>query len=256
MARAQYHLELENRVSAVAANQNVYRPTDKALRHRIAQVSLGLMVGPTAIGKSHMIQVVQNLDPGFVEINTVTTRPRAPRDPPGWRTDQPFEELLSHIENGTVGQYTVHPSTGHIYATDIASYEAGLVLLPTLYSAVEQLKNIGFRRVITIGLVAEGKTWDIRLSDRRNDPQYPERLVEGRESVHWLRAHMRETPILENATGQDQQTAQTIISLMKESYPPQLIGRTGRINRLCIELLEVIGSEERVLNVATNGKPA
>ena len=231
--------EFEKRLEVARTNQDNYRPSDKEVQRRIAEVSLILIIGPWGIGKSHTINAATDYDPEFSDFNNILSRARRPDDPSNYRTDQPREELLDRIESGEIIQYAIHPTTGQIYASDKDSYPSQYVLMPTLYSAVEQIQRLGFKQVLPFGLMTDGETWKKQLESRASEPQQEQRLIEAQECVRWLLKHRRTVPILENKTGQADVNARTIVAVSRGLIAPQTIGRDGRIDRIASELLDV-----------------
>lgn len=231
--------ELEKRLEDARANQDNYRPSDKEVRRRIAEVSLILIIGPWGIGKSHTINAITAYDAEFSDFNNILSRARRPDDPSNYRTEQTREELLDRIESGEIIQYAIHPTTGDIYATDRDSYPSNYVLMPTLYSAVEQIQGLGFKQVVPFGLMADGETWKKQLESRDGESQQEQRLIEAQECVRWLLKHRHNVPILENKTGQADVNAYTIVAISRGLIAPQTIGRDGRIDRIASELLDV-----------------
>lgn len=230
---------LEARLAHAEENQNDYRSSQQAVQDRLAKVSLVLIVGPWGIGKSHTIRAITELSSDFSDFNNILTRPRRGDDPPNYRTDQPIEEVLDRIETGEIAQYTVHPTTKHIYASDADSYPTDYVTMPALYSAIPQINKVGFNQVVLFGLLAEGATWEEQLKERTGEIQQEQRLLEARQCVCWLLANQHNVHILENKTGHADVNARTIIDTTLDIIPAQPLGKAARLQRLATELLEV-----------------
>lgn len=207
-----------DRVALAEKRQREYRPHPK-IREKLADISITLLIGPTAIGKSHLINKVTEFDDQFTESGTITNRPPRESDPENYVTDVPLETMLNRIEKREFVQYGVVPPD-KIYATDLNSYPSNHIILPALASSIDSFKNYGFKKVIPIGVLADGEEWQQRLGERRNNRDYASRLQEAIESVNWLLKKYPSIPIVENESGEDKRAAREIIRLSKERGAP------------------------------------
>lgn len=231
---------LEQQVAWAEQHQAAYRPS-QAVQDALGEVTLALIIGPSAIGKSHIIHRVSQIDPSFSESGTITTRPPRTDDPETYRAGVAKEEMIERIRQRSLVQYAVHPTSREIYASDIASYPTKFGLLPTLASSVGEFDTLGFKKVIPIGLLASREDWEARLQDREGDRDFEKRLAEARESTLWIQEHGSGIAVLENRTGEDQATAALITRIAKGQPVETLSGQT--INRLSLGILAVINAK-------------
>ena len=152
-----------------------------------------MIVGPSAIGKSTLMNRSVELDKDFARISGFTTRPKRDIDEPGLysyipHTDEGIQSLLSQKEAGELIQYVVHPTTGFIYGSYPADYPKLYNMKDTLSNVVASLSRLPFRRSHVIGLIADPKMWQAWFS-KRNSPEnedYQKRINEAVMSLEWL----------------------------------------------------------------------
>lgn len=212
------------------------------VKKRLAEITLVLVIGPTAIGKSYLIEHTIALNPEKFSLGgSITSRPPKAGDPSSYKTDVPIDNLISRIKQGDLVQYTVHQKSRQIYGLDLDSLPTQFVFLPTLSSSVEDFYRLGFGRVVPVGLITDGTTWSERLTQREEERDYTKRVQESIDSVEWLQAHQDHVPIFENGTGDVVQAAQNIANIAEgrniESLSPD------RIKVLSRELIRVAQSE-------------
>ncbi len=230
---------LQERLVAADTNKDDYRPNDQTV-FKVNEVTevLGSLVGVTGSGKSYLIpRIVRLGGADFSEAGNISSRENRPSDPINFRGGQPIRKLLDRIERQELVQYMVHGS-GAIYGTDPASYTTRYVVLPTLTTALPQLQQTGcFRQVKPIGIVVDGATWEHqRLGENRDNlPRMREALV----CIAWLRARLGKIPIVENATGEEEVTAQKIVTIMRSPLQRNSFDNLERIELLLDELAEV-----------------
>ncbi len=231
---------LEQQLKWAEQHQAAYRPSQE-VQDALGEITLALIIGPSSIGKSYIIHKVVERNSDFSEAGTITTRAPRPDDPEAYRAGIAKEEMIERIRERSLVQYAVHPTSREIYASDVASYPTRFGLLPTLASSVGEFDNLGFKKVIPIGLLANGEDWQTRLQDREGSKDFAKRLAEAKKSVLWIQEHAGEIVVLENQTGQDQLTAEIITRITKGQSVETLSSQA--INQLSLGILAVISAK-------------
>jgi ribose 1,5-bisphosphokinase PhnN len=173
-------------VGEVRKPNEKYMP-NKEVRKALAGVTLVQIIGPTAVGKSTLIDKVIASEPEkFSEVGTITTRRRRDSDSDNVTSDVDFDEMDSRIENRELVQHFKHPS-GDIYATDASSYQTEVCLLPTMAKSANEFLELGFERIIRIGIVLDGEQWRKRLLERQPYKNFDKRLDESADSLGEMR---------------------------------------------------------------------
>ncbi len=230
-----------HKVALAEKQQDEYRPRPD-IRERLGDISITLLIGPTAIGKSHLIKKILELDSQFSESGTITNRPGRETDPNNYITNVPLETMLNRIEKQDFVQYgVVLPEK--IYATDLDSYPSSHILLPALASSVDNFKKYGFKKVTPIGVLTSGEEWQERLKERRGSGDYENRLREAIASIQWLLQKYPTVPIVENRDGEDEETAREIIELSKDQAAIPAEASKRRIVHLGQGLLSIAEKE-------------
>jgi hypothetical protein len=183
-----------------------YRPPE-AVAEQLRDKSIVCLVGPTAVGKSTIIQeIVRERPNDFHAVQTLTTRPPSNRDD-GLMRHIPhdttgFGYLRESMKSGNLVQIKRHDTTGYYYATELSDYTKPYNLLATLSSEVGKFRSLPFGYKATVGIAANPKfVWIPWLQHRFPTPDtWPEaqkRLAEARNSLDWL-LHDSEAMWVEN----------------------------------------------------------
>ncbi len=153
----------------------------------LASKKLIMIVGPTAVGKSSLMNKVLELDPQFKRVKSFTTRLPRSND----ELHQYFyitqEQLEAHLEAGEVLTDVIYPNTGNHYGTVPQSYQGDYNLLDTLSSSVESYRELPFHDTMTFSLTTDADAWTAWLESRYPTPseERTKRLQEARMSVSW-----------------------------------------------------------------------
>lgn len=204
-----------------------YQPNEYVIRD-VGRLSLDLIVGPTAIGKSFIIDRLVSSDPRFGKVLSFTTRDPRPDDTPDTIGHLPWDErhikrICNVIESGDAVQYYFHPS-GDIYGTTMESYPAEHNVLPAMSGSIAAMEALPFRTIRISGLVTTPELWTTWFTQREfaTPAERQKRLGEAGASLSWLLAHPY-AAIFNNPDGDAVETAQRIraFSLSNGTTPPR-----------------------------------
>ena len=172
--------------------QDTYVPAGETAGH-ISDISIGMIIGATCVGKSTVIRAVTEADPEFSNPGGFTTRQLRAADAKTYRQlDNSPESLagfLKRVKTGEPVQYNVY-DTGHIYGSEVQDYPTPYSVLDTQYKAVDNLRRAGFKAAVPIGVVAHPDQYVYQLRERfgpkldSDDVQI--RLSEAADSLKWL----------------------------------------------------------------------
>lgn len=122
-----------------------YQPSADVLK-RIETITLCMIVGPTGVGKSTIIE-----SSSFAFVPSDTTRAPRPSEQDGFdmhfRTD--YERVINDIKAGSFVQVALGAS-GDLYATKDTSYpRSGIATLPVMADVVPIFRSLGFQKTVT-----------------------------------------------------------------------------------------------------------
>lgn len=212
--------------------QNDYVPGD-TIKKQLESKTLILVVSPTSMGKSTVIKRVTELDERFGVVGSFTTRDPRP-DESGKKftyiphTEEGLNSLFQRIEKHEVVQYMIHPTTKHIYGTDISHYPKQYNMLDYIYSGIEGIRRLPFAASPVISIVAEPSQWVFWMNQRYpgGHPERHKRLDEAMLCFRWLLAQPIQTVHwVVNKDGQLDQSAQEVIRIGLGSHTNDLSGR-------------------------------
>ena len=199
-----------------------------------------MIVGPTATGKSTLMNQVCAVDPRFQRVKSFTTRqPRANDEP-----DQYFyltpEKLDEHLGTGDVITDVTLPGTNLHYGTLTESYPGDYNLLDTLAGSVATYRNLPFYQTATVSLTSDPVAWAEWLVQRYPEPSEhrTKRLEEARMSIDWSLKQTQNHYWLTNIPGDLETTTQQLIQIAtgqvkpSESNPPSAVAMLDTVNHL------------------------
>jgi len=185
-------------------------------------------IAPAAEGKSSMMLLIEKIDKDFSFVTGFTTRQHESRDPDGiyqyFNSDEEMSYLLDRIEAGSVTQYVQHPTTKYLYGSLPEDYRSEYNMLDVLYSAVEGLETLPFKKIIKIALVSRGSEWIARLLERYPEPseERTKRINEALQCLSWTLEQPKTSLLwVENKSGDMDATAKHIIDLIKTDSPSE-----------------------------------
>lgn len=198
--------------------------------------TLIMLVGPSAIGKSKLMNEVVRQSSEFGRITGFTTR--APRldDEPGQYRYYSKDDVRQKIAAGTLVQYAEFPTTGHIYGTEPHDYPAKYNLKDTLANAVNDYRRLPFTNTITVSLTAPARQWQTWFLSRYPHPsdEALQRLEEARLSMQWSLSDSQ-TYWVSNANGHISDTATRLVEIA--TTPPARYNASTH-PRAILELIE------------------
>lgn len=153
----------------------------------ITETTLVMIVGPSAMGKSTIMNELVRMDNQFSRVRSFTTRPPRENDEPNHYYYLTTDELADKRSAGDVITETAFPSTGHIYGTISESFTGEYSLLDTLAISVEEYRELPFKATKTIALTASLDDWQNWLTQRfpKDSPDKNKRLEEAAISIDW-----------------------------------------------------------------------
>jgi guanylate kinase len=231
-----------------AVGHEEYIPNPE-VQKKLAQTVLVQLIGPTAVGKSTLIDlIVSRNDSHFSEVGTLTTRPKRETDSPWVTADISHEEMKNKIDNHELVQYFRHPS-GEMYATDTSSYRTDVCLLPTMAKSADEFLDKGFKKVVRVGIVVNQKQWQERLHSRENDNDFAARMQEALQCLEWMsryrrRAKYLQTPppslfFIENNNDSLESATQKIIDIIENPTDTALQLPRMRFNSCYLEMYAI-----------------
>ena len=184
--------------------------------NKISDKVLVMLVGPSAIGKSSIMNACVRQDERFAYVRSFTTRARRP------------DETVSHYEfiseatarqwhrDGKTVTYVEHPSTHALYGTTVESYPGRYNLLDTLSDSVDTYRDLPFETTYTISLTAPVEQWQRWFLWRYPSPsgEANKRLEEAALSIEWSLGQTHDHLWLVNSQDQLDQAATHLIELV------------------------------------------
>lgn len=233
--------EVQKQLLAAQACEKTYRPNDK-VAEKLREKTLVMFVGPTASGKSFLINHIAKTDATFARVPVFTTREPREDDEPGMfrcipHDDANVSKLLDKIKKGEVVQYAVHPTTGRIYGTEIDDFPGEFNMLATPSDVVDHLRELPFKDTVVIGVTAEPAVWMHRFNQRYSveNEEKAKRLKEAKLSLEWLLAHPA-VRWVDNTVSRPASTIYSVIDIVK--YNGQGASEAARYARQIYEFLE------------------
>ena len=127
-----------------------YSPSEK-VRAEIGRKSIVMFSGPFAIGKTTLMQSIEEIDDNFSRTRSFTTRPcRSLSEQENYRfmphTEDSIQEILGKAVVGELVQGMVHPTTRYVYGSELCDYGGGgAALLDIVPKAIEPIEKLPFR---------------------------------------------------------------------------------------------------------------
>lgn len=180
----------------------------------LADKTLVMVVGPSSVGKSTLMNEVVRLDSTFGRVKSFTTRPPRSNDEAGQYFYLTPDELAGRSD---VITDVVYPTTGFHYGTIPESYAHSHNLLDTLAHSVKDYRALPFARTVTISLTTEPEAWKGWLIQRfpNGGNDMCKRLEEAVQSISWSLSQTHDHYWLVNRPDDLALTAHKLIALAK-----------------------------------------
>lgn len=183
--------------------------------NNLADKVLVMIVGPSAIGKSTLMNEVVRQNSEFGRVKSFTTRPPRDNDEPNQYFYLSTDEAKQLQKESKAITYAVYPTTGQIYGTIADSYQFPYNLLDTLSGSVEEYRKLPFKKTVTISLTATPHQWHDWLLERYPEPseERTKRLLEAKQSINWSLSQTSDHHWVLNEVGKQAETAQLVIKI-------------------------------------------
>lgn len=154
---------------------------------QLTDKTLIMIVGPSAIGKSTIMNQVVQLDSTFGRVKSFTTRPPRANDEPNQYFYLQTDQLASLTAQNKVVSQVTFPTTGQTYGTLDTSFGSQYNLLDTLANSVDTYRNLPFKKTLVISLTAPAESWRQWFITRYPIPSQEarQRLDEAMLSISW-----------------------------------------------------------------------
>ena len=225
-------MEINQALQDLSAYEAVYSPSDE-VAERLRSITLAAFIGPAAVGKTTCIEQVAQLDDQFGRVRPFATRPRRPGESDNeYRFLDQADPYLSRIarmaiiRKGGLVQYGVHPTTGHVYGSEISDYDHPYMMLPVQSHNIETIRRLPFNKMVELAIVTEPEEWVRRLHERGLDPhESRKRALEGKQSLEWSLDQGEDITWVCTPTGIKPETTLEIRDLIKGTRKPNYLNR-------------------------------
>jgi len=209
-------MNLSPELSLLQKNEQDYHGNNQ-VKLALGEKVISIIIGPTAVGKSTIIQEILNSKHDWNVAGTITTREKRDGDPSNYFTKTEGitnEKLIGLIHSGDLINYSVHPG-GDIYAYSPDSFSAEYNLAPLTTPSIKIMKTAGFERAETSFIYAKPEDWELFLKDRLLDSKIDARLEEAATSLRYGLDNAKSLHIIENTRGREglQKSAQKIVEI-------------------------------------------
>lgn len=188
---------------------------------QLTDKTLIMLVGPTAVGKSTIMNKVVELDSRFGRVSGFTTRSRRPNDEPGLYRYLTLSDVDTLITAKQVVQYVSNPANNQIYGTQLSDYSSTYNMKDTLSGAVEPFLELPFHDHKVISVTVPLERWEQWLDSRhpRGSTERTNRLKEAQASLEWSLAQTRNHSWVVNHPGNISESAQALIATVLHGNP-------------------------------------
>lgn len=218
-------------------NHTEYRPAAWVLNH-LRQVSLAAVVGPTAVGKSSLIDAALASEPSLHLVLSHLSREPRPGERDG--VDAHFEDRQHMEQTIAAGGYVqVAPNVFEdLYATGPEEYRTtGIMICPIISQAMPTFCALPFKTIRSIFVVPPSyEIWQSRIQEHDFTPEQLKRRLT--EAVHSFIYGLEneETHIVINDS-LDIATEDLVTLALGRPLPPRLQADQSRARNIMQELL-------------------
>ena len=203
-----------------------YEPNER-VKKILSTRSIVPIIGPTASGKSSLIEMVCSLDYNCSNVTSFTTRPhRRGEDAGNYRFLRHNQETINQITAAMLEkelvQIAVHPTTSYLYGSDPSDYSQEYNLVDMLASAMPTIRKLPFEKCIPIAVAIEPEDWQQwfveRVAVEPNLADSVKRLAEAHASLEWS-LHDPDVKWVHNKKGKLKESAECIIDILCDDRP-------------------------------------
>ncbi len=205
--------------------QDEYSPAQE-IATQLSEKILVMMVGPSAIGKTTLMDHAVAARPDVAYVSGFTTRAKRPHDRDGLyqylTSHQEIGSVLADISAGRVVQYMLHPVNDTIYGSIVGDFPKKYNLHDSLSGSVESMRKLPFEKTLTVSVTAEPEVWKRHFLRLNPEPSSDSRarLVEARQSIEWSLAQDDRTTWLINIEHEETAVTNQLIDLVTQETIP------------------------------------
>lgn len=179
------------------------------------------------------------LDDDFGRTGSIGTREILARDDTRFYHSISQDAMLTRINECSLVQYVVHPTTHNIYATDLSMYSHPYNMLEALPSVIPHFHRLGFGRLVVVYMVCQPTAWREWFETRYpvQDDERRKRAKEALDNLEWAMTQPANSlQWVENIPGDQVRTAQRLINITKHN------DNTPNLSHLATEMREIATS--------------
>jgi guanylate kinase len=186
----------------------------KEIQRDLSNKAIINLVGPSAVGKTSLINEIDSNYPDFSRVISYTTRkPRDGEPLDAYRFITADDTDIDKLTTSSV-QYDRFPGTDIVYGTQVSDYRNKYNLLDTLSSSVRTFRGLGFSACKQFIIVTSPMEWQERINTRAfSDEQLLNRLDEGIKSLEWSLSEKDAVKWIYNQTSHLQASSKSIVEL-------------------------------------------
>ena len=180
----------------------------------IDQKTIINLVGPSAVGKTSLIDYIDASFNHFSKVTSYTTRPqRTGERADNYRFLDSTAINLDELKARSL-QFDQFPGTEVIYGTEPEDYKNKYNLLDTLSSSVDTFRGLGFAACRQFIIVASPLEWENRIKQREfSKPVLKNRLEEAKNSLTWAQEQQDRVQWIYNQDSNLEKVASLIVDL-------------------------------------------
>lgn len=221
--------QIQDQLDKAQKEETTYKPSQDVL-DQLEKKDFIMIVGPTAMGKSTLMNKVAEIDDEFARVSGFTTRPKRDNDEAGLytyipHTNEGIQTILNEKQAGQLVQYAIFPTTGYVYGTRLKDYPGTYNLKDTLSNVAGSLAELPFHSTRIVGIVTTPDAWQRWLLARftPGDPDFLKRIDEAIQSLEWLLSQPRELVAwVYNRPDDIETSAKELIAIAKEEKPASI----------------------------------
>ncbi len=223
-------MSLKENLNELQDREPGYFPCEE-IANQLRQVTLAPVIGPSGIGKSTLLDTVQLTNKDFSRALSFTTRSKRDGESKNQyrflNHDEPTaSRILERVRRRELVQYSVHPSTGYIYGSDIDSYRTPFVMIDVLSTGLAPLRQLPVKSIVEVSIVCTPREWERRFASRKvatEDAQ--KRIKEGVNSLEWSLDQGEDMIWVDNSDKKVEDTASEYIDIVLGKTSPTPTGR-------------------------------